>query len=83
MDDRLRTNVPGLSVAGCLTPVTCQMMIAAGQWAITPQPHQPGSIRRESSTAQVAAFWGSDSRQQPSNLSFTATKSSVYMQLCG
>ncbi len=37
VDDRLRTNVPGLYAAGCVTPANCQMIIAAGQGAIAAQ----------------------------------------------
>ena len=31
VDERLKTNVPGLYAAGCVTPANCQMIIAAGQ----------------------------------------------------
>ena len=37
VDDRLRTDVPGLYAAGCVTPANCQMIIAAGQGAIAAQ----------------------------------------------
>ncbi|MGH7231895.1 MAG: NAD(P)/FAD-dependent oxidoreductase [Nitrospiraceae bacterium] len=37
VDDRLRTSVPGLYAAGCVTPANCQMIIAAGQGAIAGQ----------------------------------------------
>ena len=37
VDDRLRTNVPGLYAAGCVTPANCQMIIAAGQGATAAQ----------------------------------------------
>ena len=37
VDARLRTNVPGLYAAGCVTPANCQMIIAAGQGAIAGQ----------------------------------------------
>ncbi len=37
VDERLRTNVPGLYAAGCVTPANCQMIIAAGQGAIAAQ----------------------------------------------
>ncbi|MEO5955439.1 MAG: NAD(P)/FAD-dependent oxidoreductase [Nitrospiraceae bacterium] len=37
VDDRLRTNVPGLYAAGCVTAANCQMIIAAGQGAIAAQ----------------------------------------------
>ena len=37
VDDQLRTNVPGLYAAGCVTPANCQMIIAAGQGAIAAQ----------------------------------------------
>ena len=33
----LRTSVPGLYAAGCVTPANCQMIIAAGQGAIAAQ----------------------------------------------
>jgi thioredoxin reductase (NADPH) len=33
----LRTSVPGLYAAGCITPANCQMIIAAGQGAIAAQ----------------------------------------------
>lgn len=37
VDDRLRTTVPGLYAAGCVTPANCQMIIAAGQGATAAQ----------------------------------------------
>jgi thioredoxin reductase (NADPH) len=37
VDHCLRTTVPGLSAAGCVTPSNCQMIIAAGQGAIAAQ----------------------------------------------
>ncbi|HMJ05374.1 MAG TPA: NAD(P)/FAD-dependent oxidoreductase [Chthoniobacterales bacterium] len=37
VDRCLRTNVPGLYAAGCVTPANCQMIIAAGQGAAAAQ----------------------------------------------
>ncbi|HJR76265.1 MAG TPA: NAD(P)/FAD-dependent oxidoreductase [Nitrospiraceae bacterium] len=37
VDHCLRTTVPGLYAAGCVTPANCQMIIAAGQGAIAAQ----------------------------------------------
>jgi thioredoxin reductase (NADPH) len=37
VDSRMRTNVPGLYAAGCVTPANCQMIIAAGQGATAGQ----------------------------------------------
>ena len=37
VDDCLKTSVPGLYAAGCVTPANCQMIIAAGQGAIAAQ----------------------------------------------
>ena len=37
VDACLRTSVPGLYAAGCVTPANCQMIIAAGQGAIAAQ----------------------------------------------
>jgi thioredoxin reductase (NADPH) len=37
VDERLRTSVPGLYAAGCVTSANCQMIIAAGQGAIAAQ----------------------------------------------
>lgn len=37
VDASLRTTVPGLYAAGCVTPANCQMIIAAGQGAIAGQ----------------------------------------------
>ena len=37
VDEQLRTNVPGLYAAGCVTPANCQMIIAAGQGATAAQ----------------------------------------------
>ena len=37
VDEHLRTTVPGLYAAGCVTPANCQMIIAAGQGAIAAQ----------------------------------------------
>ena len=37
VDASLRTSVPGLYAAGCVTPANCQMIIAAGQGAIAAQ----------------------------------------------
>ena len=37
VDDKMRTSVPGLYAAGCVTPANCQMIIAAGQGAIAAQ----------------------------------------------
>jgi thioredoxin reductase (NADPH) len=37
VDAHLRTSVPGLYAAGCVTPANCQMIIAAGQGAIAGQ----------------------------------------------
>ena len=33
----MRTSVPGLYAAGCVTPANCQMIIAAGQGAAAAQ----------------------------------------------
>ena len=33
----MRTTVPGLYAAGCVTPANCQMIIAAGQGAAAAQ----------------------------------------------
>ena len=37
VDEDMRTSVPGLYAAGCVTPANCQMIIAAGQGAIAAQ----------------------------------------------
>ncbi|HEU4686115.1 MAG TPA: NAD(P)/FAD-dependent oxidoreductase [Nitrospira sp.] len=37
VDEDMRTAVPGLYAAGCLTPANCQMIIAAGQGATAAQ----------------------------------------------
>ena len=37
VDHCLRTSVPGLYAAGCITPANCQMIIAAGQGAVAAQ----------------------------------------------
>ena len=37
VDHRMRTSVPGLYAAGCVTPANCQMIIAAGQGATAGQ----------------------------------------------
>jgi thioredoxin reductase (NADPH) len=37
IDQCMRTTVPGLYAAGCVTPANCQMIIAAGQGAIAGQ----------------------------------------------
>jgi len=37
VDAYLRTSVPGLYAAGCVTPANCQMIVAAGQGAIAAQ----------------------------------------------
>lgn len=37
VDNRMRTSVPGLYAAGCVTSANCQMIIAAGQGAIAGQ----------------------------------------------
>jgi thioredoxin reductase (NADPH) len=37
VDEHLKTSVPGLYAAGCVTPANCQMIIAAGQGAIAAQ----------------------------------------------
>lgn len=37
VDHYLRTTVPGLYAAGCVTPANCQMIIAAGQGAVAGQ----------------------------------------------
>jgi thioredoxin reductase (NADPH) len=37
VDNCMRTNVPGLYAAGCLTPANCQMIIAAGDGATAAQ----------------------------------------------
>lgn len=37
VDEHLRTSVPGLYAAGCVTPANCQMIIAAGQGAAAAQ----------------------------------------------
>ena len=37
VDACLRTSVPGLYAAGCVTPANCQMIIAAGQGAVAAQ----------------------------------------------
>jgi thioredoxin reductase (NADPH) len=42
VDQCMRTSVPGLYAAGCVTPANCQMIIAAGQGATAAQ-----SINRE------------------------------------
>lgn len=37
VNDHMRTTVPGLYAAGCVTPANCQMVIAAGQGATAAQ----------------------------------------------
>lgn len=37
VDACMRTSIPGLYAAGCLTPANCQMIIAAGQGATAGQ----------------------------------------------
>ncbi len=37
VDNCMRTTVPGLYAAGCVTPANCQMIIAAGQGAVAGQ----------------------------------------------
>jgi thioredoxin reductase (NADPH) len=37
VDHCMRTSVPGLYAAGCVTPANCQMIIAAGQGATAAQ----------------------------------------------
>ena len=37
VDEDMRTSVPGLYAAGCVTPANCQMIIAAGQGATAAQ----------------------------------------------
>jgi thioredoxin reductase (NADPH) len=37
VDHCLRTSIPGLYAAGCVTPANCQMIIAAGQGAVAAQ----------------------------------------------
>lgn len=37
VDKDMRTTVPGLYAAGCVTPANCQMIIAAGQGAVAAQ----------------------------------------------
>lgn len=37
VDAEMRTSVPGLYAAGCVTPANCQMIIAAGQGATAAQ----------------------------------------------
>jgi thioredoxin reductase (NADPH) len=37
VDARMRTTVPGVYAAGCVTPANCQMIIAAGQGAVAAQ----------------------------------------------
>ncbi|MEY2428171.1 MAG: thioredoxin reductase [Verrucomicrobiota bacterium] len=37
VDLNMRTTVPGLYAAGCVTPANCQMIIAAGQGAVSAQ----------------------------------------------
>lgn len=37
VDTDMRTSVPGLYAAGCVTPANCQMIIAAGQGATAAQ----------------------------------------------
>jgi thioredoxin reductase (NADPH) len=37
VDEDMRTTVPGLYAAGCVTPANCQMIIAAGQGATAAQ----------------------------------------------
>jgi thioredoxin reductase (NADPH) len=37
VDQCMRTTVPGLYAAGCVTPANCQMIIAAGQGAAAAQ----------------------------------------------
>jgi thioredoxin reductase (NADPH) len=37
VDHCMRTTVPGLYAAGCVTPANCQMIIAAGQGAVAGQ----------------------------------------------
>lgn len=37
VDEAMRSSLPGLYAAGCITPANCQMIIAAGQGAIAAQ----------------------------------------------
>jgi thioredoxin reductase (NADPH) len=37
VDHQMRTNVPGVSAAGCVTPANCQMIISAGDGATAAQ----------------------------------------------
>lgn len=56
VNEGMRTSVPGLYAAGCVTPANCQMIIAAGQGAIAAQEINRELLRESLATHSLGRF---------------------------
>ncbi len=56
VDADMRTTIPGLYAAGCVTPANCQMIIAAGQGATAAQAINRDLLNRSLATHSLRRF---------------------------
>ena len=68
VDASLRTSVPGLYAAGCVTAANCQMIIAAGQGAIAAQAINRDLYEESLGTHTLPRLSHSQLSRQASNL---------------
>jgi thioredoxin reductase (NADPH) len=64
VDVDMRTSVPGVYAAGCVTPANCQMIIAAGQGAIAAQAINRDLFLESLTTHSLRRFRGRQLRKE-------------------
>jgi thioredoxin reductase (NADPH) len=75
VDLNMRTNVPGLYAAGCVTPANCQMIIAAGQGATAAQAINRDLFEESLTTHSLRLFRGQQLR-------IRRTRPRIRVQVC-
>jgi thioredoxin reductase (NADPH) len=77
VDQCMRTSVPGLYAAGCVTPANCQMIIAAGQGAAAAQAINRDLFEESLATHSLRRFRDvqlADEKTSPENVSHAARR---------
>ena len=76
VDDGMRTNVPGLYAAGCVTLANCQMIIAAGQGATAAQAINRDLFEENLQRHTLPQFWDQIHERRTCEQDSIATRSS-------